>query len=249
MDDKAQNKQMFSNNKFYVLFLLILCIICIGGSSNYKDIDIDIDDHFYFNTSSSSVLFGNISLFCRKTLNVSLINPTNNSILIDKYHINDTQFTIYPISKLNKHSSINFSIIFTPIIIGNFWSHLSVHTDNGVLYLYLYGVGLANKYNIKPINNLKINTTKSITIRNPFNSTLIINNISFDYPQIHGLYIQHAPNQVILFCVIPLFHFLFFYAKTHKNYTYKTENRDCTKTGINNKLYIISCIIITISIT
>ena len=195
-------QKMNKTKSTLTMIINILIIICsvfhaISATST-QGVDNYNRDNLHFNTSSLS--FGNNSIFSRKILNISLINPTNNVILIDKYYINDTQFTVKPVVnnnnyiknkqlRLSSNSSVSFNIIFSPISIGKYWSHLSVHTDNGVLYLYLYGVGLDNKYRIEPIY---LNTSKYeiiipdkksrytfpkkiISITNPFrNKTLIV---------------------------------------------------------------------------
>ena len=184
---------------FASLLSFVISIYIVGNVISSATSSNELD-HFYFNTSSSSLSFGNISLFCRHSINVSLINPTNNSIQIDKYHVNDTQFEINHNDnyELSKHSSVDFSIIFTPIYGGKYWSHLSVHTDGGVLYLYLYGVGSSNKYQIEPIYAFETVTNKSFAITNPFNSTLIINELSFD-TFIDGLYAQKVRMLIVQF--------------------------------------------------
>lgn len=98
---------------FMTLALSYLITSCIG--SGVISLETPTPSNFYFNTSSSSLSFGAIPLFCRHSINVSLINPTNNSIQIDKYHVNDTHsFQIDEGNmhyRLNEHSSINFSIV------------------------------------------------------------------------------------------------------------------------------------------
>eukprot|EP01084_Bolivina_argentea_P314666 545021_1 len=193
--DSVHNKNMF----LIVIFVLIFsnCINCIDG---------ELD--FYFNGSSqSSLSFGNTPLYCIESLNVSLINPTNNSILIDTNYINNTQFLMQPSLTnyhLHSYSHINLSISFTPITNGSQWSYLSIHTNNdNILYLYLYGVGIHNKYNMKPISfnsysnsNHKNHTIQTIKITNPFNNTLIIKKININ-PQINGLYLSYDHHQEI----------------------------------------------------
>ena len=226
MAPAEMNKNKSTLTMIIYVLIIILSVFHIHVISATKTRGIDAnnnnDNNLHFNTSSLS--FSNVPKFTRKILNVSLINPTNNAIIIDRYYVNVSQFTVSPIIgnyndnkqfRLSSNSSISLQIYFSPISMGKYWAHLSVHTDNGVLYLYLYGVGIQNKYKIEPIY---LNTSKyqlisdhtsytlpkiSISITNPFNNkSLIIDDITMVGPMSLGRGLVLSDIQYDRVCII-----------------------------------------------
>ena len=134
--------------------------------------------------SPPSLSFGGVCLFCVERLNVTLVNPSSKLLLIEKHHLNDSQFMITPLPLLlEEQSSVRFEVVFSARSAGPLWSHLSVHTEHGVLYLYLHAVGMENKYGIEYVaESVPSSPTVSISISitNPWPKTLELRSMAVE---------------------------------------------------------------------